>query len=243
LACNMYNLNPLPHSNKRSPLPRSNGNAHSRKRQPYREVGTQNPEPVYRQSGYLLGAGTTHAPMGGPFFACTQPAPLSPPITQDSNPERHRKLKRLITLTIFACSLLTAGCNNAPHRRDLETLYLVYGGRATHKQAFLWFERTTHEALVRKGEYFVSCSPRNVRERRPAREGESVRDVIASVAGIGKEHRHFFFLVRGIGSSEEIIRGYDSDAANLPVAPGDLLIIDPSPTHILFRTPTVHADR
>lgn len=153
-------------------------------------------------------------------------------------------MKSLIAPTILACYVLLCGCAATPHRRDLETLYLVYGGKATHKQAFLWFERTTYEALVRSREYFVNRCPKHLRQRKIARDGESVRDVIADTAGPTERSPSFYFLVRGIGESEKIFRGYNTDpqAADLTIIPGDLLVIDPSPTHILFRTARAHMD-
>jgi hypothetical protein len=148
-------------------------------------------------------------------------------------------LRTPIILMILGCHLVLSGCNGTPHSRDLETLYLVYRGRATHKQAFIWFERTTYEGLVRSEDYVVRWFPGDVRERKRAPEGESVRDVIAAVTGSVGEPRHFYFLVRGIGKNEEVFRGYDTDshAANLTIVAGDLLVIDPPPTHVLFGAP------
>jgi hypothetical protein len=153
-------------------------------------------------------------------------------------------LKSLIALTILTCYVVLSGCAEMPHRRDIETLYLVYGGKATYKQAFLWFERTTYEALVRRGEYFVRWRPGGIREGRIADEGESVRDVIAEIAGSVEGSPSFYFLVRGIGANENIHRGDHTDhqAADLTLVAGDLLIIDPSPKHILFRTAAAHTD-
>lgn len=116
-------------------------------------------------------------------------------------------------------------------------LHLVFSRRATHKQSVLWFERTTYEALVQKRQYFLEWSDKGLSEARLAPEDQSVRQAIAEVAGAEGQKPRFYFLVRGIGPDETVFSGYDTDpqAATLTILPGDLLLIDPRPTHPLFR--------
>lgn len=145
-------------------------------------------------------------------------------------------MKSFIAPTILACYIVLSGCNHTPHGRDIEGLYLVFRGKTTYKQSLLWFERTTYEALVHKGEYFVNCRPRYVRERRTACDQESVRDVIADIAGSTEEHPSSYFLVRGIDESEKVYRGSHTDpqAADLTMLAGDLLVIEsPTQRHLL----------
>jgi len=137
---------------------------------------------------------------------------------------------------ILICFLTLSGCTGTPHRADLEMLHLVLKGKATHKQRFLLFERTPYEALVQKQSYFVKWLAGDVDEIRSAGEKGSVKDSIAQLAGPGEENPRFYFLVRGIGANETVFRGDtgEAQAASLTVTPGDLLIVDPSPNHVLF---------
>lgn len=142
-----------------------------------------------------------------------------------------------VALTIFAVFILFSGCVEAPHGRDLEMLHLVFKGKATHKQAFLWFERTTYDALVRSGDYMVIWRQRDIRETRKARSGQSVRQVIADLAVSAQGDARFYFLVRGIGEGETIFSGYSTEpqANAAETVAGDLLVIDPLPRHPLFN--------
>lgn len=145
-------------------------------------------------------------------------------------------MKLFSTTKVLAVLVLFSGCTEVPNKPDLEMLHLVFSGRATHKQSVLWFERTTYEALVQKRQYLLRWSDKGLSEARQAPEGLSVKQPIAEIVAAGDQKPRFYFLVRGIGPDETVFSGYDTDpqAATLTILPGDLLIIDPRPTHPLF---------
>jgi len=123
-------------------------------------------------------------------------------------------------------------------------LHLVFRGRATHKQSVLWFERTTCDALVQNHEYFLTWSQRNLSGPKPVPQGQSVRQVVAEIAGREGDKPRFYFLVRGIAPEETLFSGYTNEpqSSTLSILPGDLLIIDPRPKHPLFGAMNTSAD-
>ncbi len=160
-----------------------------------------------------------------------------PTIARSALDGGHLNLKRLAALGNLACFFLLLGCAEMPHRQDVQMLHLVFQDKATYKQRAIWFERTTYESLVARGEYVMDWRKKGLSGAIQATPGLSVKQAVEQAAGQGEERPSFYFLVKGIGGGETLHSGNPAtgEAGALQLAPGDLLIVDPAPTHLLFR--------
>jgi hypothetical protein len=144
-------------------------------------------------------------------------------------------VKSLFVVALSALAL--SGCSLSQERPDLAALIRALQGDATYKETCLLINRTSHDLLVGQNAYLVKDCGSGSTQSRTVREGESLGDVIAELDGQVQNRSGVFFLVRGIGETEEIFYGQATQPAASgprPIA-GDLLVIDPPPTHLLFK--------
>lgn len=144
-------------------------------------------------------------------------------------------MKSLFVVALSALAL--SGCSLSQERPDLAALIRALQGDATYKETCLLINRTSHDLLVCQNAYLVKDCGSGSTQSRTVREGESLGDVIAELDGQVQNRSGVFFLVRGIGETEEIFYGQATQPAASgprPIA-GDLLVIDPPPTHLLFK--------
>jgi hypothetical protein len=144
-------------------------------------------------------------------------------------------VKSLLVVALSALAL--SGCSLSQERPDLAALIRALQGDATYKETCLLINRTSHDLLVGQNAYLVKDCGSGSTQSRTVREGESLGDVIAELDGQVQNRSGVFFLVRGIGETEEIFYGQATQLAASGLRPiaGDLLVIDPPPTHLLFK--------
>ncbi|MDP2895932.1 MAG: hypothetical protein Q8Q12_05145 [bacterium] len=144
-------------------------------------------------------------------------------------------MKSLFVVALSALAL--SGCSLSQERPDLAALIRALQGDATYKETCLLINRTSHDLLVGQNAYLVKDCGSGSTQSRTVREGESLGDVIAELDGQVQNRSGVFFLVRGIGETEEIFYGQATQPAASGLRPiaGDLLVIDPPPTHLLFK--------
>lgn len=144
-------------------------------------------------------------------------------------------MKSLFVVALSALAL--SGCSLSQDRPDLAALIRALQGDATYKETCLLINRTSHDLLVGQNAYLVKDCGSGSTQSRTVREGESLGDVIAELDGQVQNRSGVFFLVRGIGETEEIFYGQATQPAASGLRPiaGDLLVIDPPPTHLLFK--------
>jgi len=144
-------------------------------------------------------------------------------------------VKSLFVVALSALAL--SGCSLSQDRPDLAALIRALQGDATYKETCLLINRTSHDLLVGQNAYLVKDCGSGSTQSRTVREGESLGDVIAELDGQVQNRSGVFFLVRGIGETEEIFYGQATQPAASGLRPiaGDLLVIDPPPTHLLFK--------
>jgi len=144
-------------------------------------------------------------------------------------------VKSLFVVALSALAL--SGCSLSQERPDLAALIRALQGDATYKETCLLINRTSHDLLVGQNAYLVKDCGSGSTQSRTVREGESLGDVIAELDGQVQNRSGVFFLVRGIGETEEIFYGQATQPAASGLRPiaGDLLVIDPPPTHLLFK--------
>ncbi len=146
-------------------------------------------------------------------------------------------MKSLFVVALSALAL--SGCFDSEKKLgDKETIIIVLKGEGTYKQQYLLLKGPSYASLLERNAYLLKDYGSGTTQIRTVREEESLGDLIAELDGQVQNRSGVFFLVRGIGKkTEKILYGQATRPAASGLRPiaGDLLVIDPPPTHLLFK--------